>query len=116
MKNFGFEKAPGVVELNEFECCALREGFAKNPRTISQLMDFIDNKKLKLYADELVGSKGLGLRPDDNTKTAYSQIAKAELKRLEDESIEFKCIYGHSLEEHKRALQSVVSAFSKPVN
>jgi hypothetical protein len=116
MKNFGFEKAPGVVELNELECCALRQSFAKNPQTISQLMDFVDNKKLKLCADELVNSKGLGLRPDDDTKTAYSQIAKAELRRLEDENTEFKCAYGHSLEEHKQALQSVVSVFSKPVN
>lgn len=79
------KKSPGIVELNSVECCALARGFAKNPKVIAQLMDLIDKKKLKLFADELVRTERLAFIPTDEMKTAYYQIAKAELAGLESE-------------------------------
>jgi len=121
MKSFGFEKVPGFVELNDAECCALEQGFKNNPRIKNQLADSVDKGRLDLYEDELANTANLGSRPKDKTvedeaKTIYSQIAKAELARLVEVGDGFKCAHGHSSEEHKEALQSVVRKFSQPVN
>jgi hypothetical protein len=114
MKNFGAERAPGTVELGEPECCALEHAFAKNPKTISELTSFVDMENLELWKDELAETERLVFVPNEKMKTAYSQIAKAELKRLAHEEADFHC--GHSPEEHKEALQSVVSIFSNHAN
>lgn len=114
MKNFNRERVPETVELGETECCALAHAFSKNPEIISQLMDLVDKKSLKLFADELVKTKSLVFVPSGEMRMVYSQIAEAELKRLTDGGNDFQC--GHSVEEHQKALQSVASTFSEPIN
>ncbi len=114
MKNFTPERIPGSVELGEVECCALEHAFAKNPKTIAQLADVVGEKNMKLYPEELILTERLVIVPSENTKTVYSQIAKAELKRLAHENKDLSC--GHSHEEHKKALESVEAMFSPAVN
>ena len=114
MKKFQAEGGPELIELDAIECCALAHGFAKNPETISKLMDFMDKKKLKLYADELINTEHMAFLPNDEIQTAYTQIALSELNRIDDMDTSFKC--NHSREEHRKSLQSVVSRFSLPVN
>ncbi len=111
MKKFQ-ERDPRAINLDATECCALGTGFAHNPETMSQLVNFVDKDKLKSYEDELTDSEHLALIPDDKIQTAYTQIVAAELRRLKGAKITFECV--HSLEEHTKALQSVTARFSKP--
>ena len=111
-----FEAESKLVKLDRAETCALAHGFAKNPKAVSQLMELVEKKKLKLSADVLIRSANLKFPHDDEIETAFYQIAAMELKRLEG-GVRFECTLRlHSLEEHKKALQSVIEKLSKPVN
>ncbi len=109
---------PESVYLNKIECCALAHGFAKNPKTVSALMDLMDKKDLKLDADILLRSAKLPVpldKKNEKLRIAYSQVTEAELKRIaENQDLKFHC--KHSATEHEQALRSALEKLSVPEN
>ncbi|MDP2598952.1 MAG: hypothetical protein Q8P49_03925 [Candidatus Liptonbacteria bacterium] len=102
-------------EFDEVECCALANAFAKNPQAIATLLDAVDGKTLKLFADEMIRTEHIAFQRNETAELVYPQIAKTELKRIEAEKeIKFNC--PHSAGEHETALKSVIKKLYKPVN
>lgn len=113
----------GTVKFSKETCCALERGFEQNPEVVKQLEGIVGEKKAKLFKDILFNSLSPKDRPEmkfvpsEEMKTIYSQIAKRELERIdaEDEDDEdLSC--GHSVDEHKEALMSVVEKMEPRIN
>jgi hypothetical protein len=106
--------SPESFELNALECCALQTAFVKNPDVVRQLEDLAGRRELGVIKEELQETSYLSLIADPITKAIYTQLAEAELKRLQETTDRFSC--GHSGEEHERALRSVISTCAAPIN
>lgn len=105
---------PELVELSEVECCALAHGFAKNAEAVSTLIELVDKEKLKAATDILIKTKHVAFPHNDAIETAYAQIARVELERLDAGKNGLHC--QHSPDEHKKALSAVVANLAKPTN
>jgi len=122
----GFEVFPGsaegTVRFDRETLCALERGFEKNPEVAKQLAEIV-GQKAKIYKDILSNildpehRAPIKFVPNEGQKTLYGQIAKRELERIdaEDEDDEdLSC--GHSVEEHKQALESVIEKMQPKIN
>lgn len=96
-----------LVKFEEAECCALRYAFASNPKTAALLVKAIGEEKVRLSAEILNRTSRLGFPHNPEVDEIYYEIAQAELSRIEKGEVHFDC--GHSTEEHKEALLSVIS-------
>lgn len=114
MERFKAEQEIEGVELFEVECCALSHAFAKNSEALGRLLEIEDKEKLKNSANILLRSKHIIFPHDDEIELAYAQMASAELERLSHEPPMFHC--KHGLEEHKKALASVIEKTSAVAN
>ncbi|MBI2063982.1 MAG: hypothetical protein HYT65_03265 [Candidatus Yanofskybacteria bacterium] len=111
------ESIEKLVELNELDACALVHGFSKNRSAIKELKDVAGIEKLKTSAYALLRTEGMRFRPTEEMKIIYSQIAEIELKRLAEAGESgFRCGRGHSLEQHKKSLEEVLSKLKPVVN
>jgi len=113
----------GTVKFSQETCCALDRGFEKNPETAKQLAEIVGDEKVKLFKDILVNTLKPSSRPEmkfvpsEEMQTVYGQIAKRELERIdaEDEDDEdLSC--GHTINKHKKALESVVEKMEPKLN
>ena len=113
----------GTVKFSQEACCALDRGFEKNPEVAKQLAKIVGEEKAKLFKDILFNTLKPSSRPEmkfvpsEEMQIVYSQIAKKELKRIDDEEEndgDLSC--GHSVEEHKDALMSVVEKMNPKIN
>lgn len=105
---------PESFELDGVACCALSHSFAKHAEAVSKLMDGMDEETLRIMASPLVSTRRLVVPRNKQVEAVYREIAASELARLDKEEHKFHC--KHSPEEHKKALESVVSAFGKSAN
>ncbi|MBI2669675.1 MAG: hypothetical protein HYX20_00800 [Candidatus Yanofskybacteria bacterium] len=116
------ESIERLVELNELDTCALALGFNQNQSATEQLKDVAGAEKLKLFEDILLDvTKRMAIKmkfkPSEEMKIIYSQIAETELKRLADMGeTSFRCKRGHSLEKHRKSLESVLLKLKPTVN
>ncbi len=107
----------GTVKFDRETCCALERGFEQNPKVAKELADILGEEKIKTLVRILPNTNKMKFVPTEEMKTAYSQIATRELERIdaEDEDDEdLSC--GHSVEEHRQALKSVVEIMKQTVN
>ena len=107
----------GTVKFDKETTCALERGFKLNPEAVKELGDIVGEAKIKTFTEILPNTDEMKFVPSEEMKTVYSQIAKRELERIgaEDEDDEdLSC--GHSVEEHKKALASVVEKMEPKIN
>lgn len=105
-------QAPELVKFEEVHCCALRHAFANssNIDVVASLVKAIGEEKVKLSAEILNKTFRLGFPHNPEIDEIYYEIAAAELERLEkikEGEANFSC--GHSAEEHKEALLSIIA-------
>lgn len=123
----GSEEFPGSVEgtvkFEQETCCALERGFEQNLEVAKELAEIVGQDKVKLFKEILFNSLNPGSSPEikfvpsEDMKTVYSQIAKRELERIDaedEDSEDLSC--GHSVEEHKEALETVVKKMEPNIN
>lgn len=114
--------AEGTVRFDAETLCALERGLEQNPEVAKQL-DEVVGQKAKIFRDILSNTLDPEHRapikfvPNEEARTFYSQIAKRELERIDaedEEDEDLSC--GHSVDEHRRALESVVERMEPKVN
>lgn len=74
-------------------------------------------KNIKIFADILPNTDEMKFVPSDDMKTAYGQIAKRELERIDatdEDDEDLSC--GHSVDEHKEALRLVLEKMEPSIN
>jgi len=117
------KKFPDSVDIKiKFDgetICALGRAFKKNPEVARNLAEVVGEENMKIFTEILTNTNEMEIKLDSSgeLKIAYSQIAKRELERIdaEDEDDEdLSC--GHSVEEHKQALASVVEKMEPKIN
>ena len=107
----------GTVKFDKEACCALERGFNLNPKAVEQLKEIVGEKKMKTFSEILPNTEEMKFVPSEEMQTVYGQIAKAELKRMEEQAEndgDLSC--GNSIEEHRRALMSVVEKMKPTLN
>jgi len=107
----------GTVKFNKETCCALARAFKQNPGVAKELETVVGEENMRNLTDVLPHADEFTFDQSEESKTVYSQIAKKELERIaaEDEDDEdLAC--GHSVDEHRQALQSVVEKMTPMVN
>lgn|SRR3989344_1746114 len=103
----------GTVQFDKDTCCALKRGFEENSVLVEQLAKLVGEKNIKIFSDILSGTDEMKFVPSDDMKTAYSQVAKRELERIDatdEDDDDLSC--GHSIDEHKEALGSVLEKWN----
>ena len=107
----------GTVQFDKDTCCALKRGFEENSVLVEQLAKLVGEKNIKIFADILSGTDEMKFVPSDDMKTAYSQVAKRELERIEaedEDDEDLSC--GHSVDEHRDSLNSVIEKMEPTMN
>ncbi|MDO8496137.1 MAG: hypothetical protein Q7S43_01645 [bacterium] len=107
----------GTVQFDKDVCCALKRGFEENSVLVEQLSKLVGEKNIKIFADILSSTDEMKFVPSDDMKTAYSQVAKRELERIDatdEDDDDLSC--SHSIDEHKEALRSVLEKMESPIN
>ena len=108
----------GTVKFDKETCCALERAFKQNPGVAKELEAIVGGEEnMRNLTDVLPHADELTFDQSEASKTVYGQIAKRELERIaaEDEDDEdLAC--GHSVDEHRQALQSVVEKMTPMVN
>ena len=103
----------GTVKFDKVTCCALKRAFGENAEVANQLGGMVGIKEIKLFKDILHNTDEMKFVPSEIMKIVYSQIAKQELKRI-DEQMEgdddLSC--SHSVEKHKGVLRAVIEKMS----
>jgi len=99
-------KQTSMMQFDVTTCCALREGFRKNPETLSFLQNHIPPSRIRMHQDILTNTKSLGFIPNHEQEQVFGAVAEAEVVRLRhlDETLNCTC----SSSEHVSALQKVV--------
>ena len=109
--------AEGTVKFDKETCCALERGFKNNPVVVKELEEVVGKEKMKTFAEILPNTDEMKFVPSEEMKTVYSQIAKRELERIEAEDEDDEdLLCGHSVEEHRQALATVVEKMEPKVN
>ncbi len=114
--------AEGTVKFDEETLCALDRGLEKNPEVAKQLKEVVGQKS-EIFKDILSNTLDPKHRapmkfvPNEEARTFYGQIAKRELERIEAEDEDDEDLFcGHSVEEHKEALESVIEKMQPTIN
>ncbi len=111
------EFAKGVIEFDEITCCALEQAFAKNRETVQRLQEIIGADELEKISNILPTTKSMAFIPSEDMKIAYSQIAKQEEERLNNQVPEdFVCKYRHTSTQHINALKLLVEKIEPRLN
>ena len=113
----------GTVKFSRESCCALDRGLEMNMETAKQLAEVVGEEKARIFKDILFNTLDPGSRPEmkfvpnEEAKVFYGQIAKRELKRIEEQEENDKDLScGHSVKQHRMALESVVENLEPKVN
>ena len=113
----------GTIKFSQETCCALDRGFEKNPEVARDLAKIVGEEKAKLFKDVLINTFKPSSRPEmkfvpsEEMQIFYGQMAKRELKRIEEQEEndgDLSC--GHSVKEHRLALMSVVENLEPKIN
>ena len=113
----------GTIKFSQETCCALDRGFEKNPEVARDLAKIVGEEKAKLFKDVLINTFKPSSRPEmkfvpsEEMQIFYGQMAKRELERIDTENEsnqDLSC--GHSVDEHKKALTSVVEKMEPKIN
>ncbi len=105
----------GTVRFDKKTCCALERGFKHNPAVVKELEKIVGEPKIKIFIKILPNTDEMKFVPSEEMQTVYSQIAKRELERIEAEDDEdLSC--GHSVDEHREALMSVIKKMQPKIN
>lgn len=107
----------GTIQFDKDVCCALKRGFEENSVLVEQLARIVGEKNIKIFSDILSNTDEMKFVPSDDMKTAYGQIAKRELERIDatdEDDEDLSC--GHSVDEHKEALGSVMEKMEPSLN
>ena len=118
-----FKKIPKAIErkitFDGETICALGRAFKKNPEVVRDLAGGVGEENMKIFTDILINTNEMEIKydPSEELKTLYGQIAKRELERIdaEDEDDE-DLLCGHSVEDHKEALESVIEKMQPTIN
>jgi len=106
-----------ILKFDETTRCALRRGFEMNTTVVEELRKIMDGEQIELVIELLKNF-------DDNDdfgamndfKTIYVQIAKAELKRIENGVQDKDMACGHFVDEHKKVLEEVIKTVEPAIN
>ena len=109
--------AEGTVKFEKETCCALERGFEQNPELVDQLKKLMGPAAINNFAEILPNTDEMKFVPSEEMKTVYGQIAKRELERMDAEGEgDEDLVCGHSVDEHRQALVSVVEKMEPTVN
>ena len=114
MRFGGSKEFPRIERKIKFDgetICALKRAFKKNPEVARNMADVVGEKNMKIFTDILTNTNEMEIKydPSEELKTAYSQIAKRELERIDaEEEDDEDLVCGHSVDEHRQALREVV--------
>ena len=106
----------GTVKFDK-ETCALERAFNLNPEAVEQLKEVVGEKNIKTFSGILPSTEEMKFVPSEEMRTVYGQIAKTELKRMEEQeenNEDLSC--GHSVEQHRQALVVVVEKMKPTLN
>ena len=113
----------GTVKFEQEICCALERGFEQNPEVAKELASIVGEDKIKIFKDILFNSLDPDSRPEikfvpsEEMQMVYGQIAKRELERIEaedEDDEDLSC--GHSVDEHRDSLNSVIEKMEPTMN
>ncbi|MBI2063204.1 MAG: hypothetical protein HYT61_03130 [Candidatus Yanofskybacteria bacterium] len=104
----------GTISFDQLACCALANGFAKNPIAAGQLKKLVPENQLRLFENILLDTKEMKFMPSEEMKIVYNQIASIELGRL-DNLFQSDLHCEHSIVEHKKALEDVIEKTATPI-
>jgi len=107
----------GTVKFEKEVCCALERGFEKNPGVVDELKKTVGVKEMGIFIDILPNTDEIKFVPSEDMKLVYGQIAKRELERIEAEDEDDEDLTcGHTVNEHREALETVVEKMQPTVN
>ena len=114
-----FPRVERKVKFDEETIRALKRAFKKNPEVARNMADVVGEKNIRIFTDILTNTNEMEIKydPSEELKTAYSQIAKRELERIdaeEEDDEDLAC--GHSVDEHRQALREVVEKMELTIN
>lgn len=113
------ESVDTKIRFDEETICALGRAFKQNPEVLKELTEVVGEQNMKIFTDILNNTNEMEIKydPSEELKTVYGQIAKRELERIDAEDEDSEDLFcGHSVEEHKEALGSVVEKMELKVN
>ena len=118
-----FKKIPKAIErkitFDGETICALGRAFKKNPEVVRDLAGVVGEENMKIFTDILINTNEMEIKydPSEELKTLYGQIAKRELERIEAEDEDDEDLTcGHTVDEHREALETVVEKMTPTVN
>ena len=107
----------GTVKFDKETCCALQRGFEQNPGVVQQLKELMGPVEVNKFVEILPNIDETNVVPSEEMKTVYGQIAKRELERIEAEDEDDEDLTcGHTVDEHREALETVVEKMTPTVN
>ena len=112
------------VRLDRETLCALDRAFQQNPGVAKELEGIVGEDTVRIFKDILANTLDPAHRaeitfiPDkEEVRTIYGQIAKRELERIEAEDEDDEDLTcGHTVDEHREALETLVGKMNPTVN
>jgi len=107
----------GTVKFEKETLCALERAFKQNPGVAKELEAIVGEENFRNLTDILPHANEFKFDQSEESKTVYGQIAKRELERIEAEDEDDEDLTcGHTVDEHREALQEVVDKMQPTVN
>jgi len=106
-----FPKGPDV-QFEEEECCALRGAFVNNESVFEKVGEFFGFDIARQAREMVNNSKRLGFPHHSAAEGVYLFMAQREQERLKNRDAGDILGCGHTIGEHRNALESLVGALS----